>query len=112
MLTSDHGEILGERGGWFKQYFYEPSTTVPLIVREPDRYKPSRTSELVSLVDPLPTFMDIATDGNAPEPASPLDVNSLTGLLSGGDSSWDNAVISEYTGEGVSAPCRMVRRDN
>jgi choline-sulfatase len=56
--------------------------------------------------------MDIATDGNAPEPASPLDGNSLTGLLSGDDASWDNQVISEYTGEGVAAPCRMVRRDN
>jgi len=112
VLTSDHGEMLGERGGWFKQYFYEPSTTVPLIVRAPGRYKPGRASELVSLVDLLPTFMDIATDGNAPEPASPLDGNSLTGLLSGGDAGWDNRVISEYTGEGVAAPCRMVRRDN
>jgi len=112
VLTADHGEMLGERGGWFKQYFYEPSTGVPLIVRAPGRYRPGRASELVSLVDLLPTFMDIATNGDAPEPASPLDGNSLTGLLNGGDSSWDNKVISEYTGEGVTAPCRMIRRDN
>ena len=112
VLTADHGEMLGERGGWFKQYFYEPSTGVPLIVRAPGRYRPGRASELVSLVDLLPTFMDIATNGDAPEPASPLDGNSLTGLLNGGDSGWDNKVISEYTGEGVSAPCRMIRRDN
>ena len=112
VLTADHGEMLGERGGWFKQYFYEPSTGVPLIVRAPGRYRPGRASELVSLVDLLPTFMDIATNGNAPEPASPLDGNSLTGLLNDGDSGWDNKVISEYTGEGVSAPCRMIRRDN
>ena len=104
--------MLGERGGWVKQYFYEPSTGVPLIVRAPGRYRPGRASELVSLVDLLPTFMDIATNGDAPEPASPLDGNSLTGLLNGGDSGWDNKVISEYTGEGVSAPCRMIRRDN
>ncbi len=112
VLTGDHGEMLGERGGWFKQYFYEPSTGVPLIVRAPGRYAPGRVSELVSLVDLLPTFMDIATDGNAPQPASPLDGNTLTGLLSGGDPDWDNKVISEYTGEGVTAPCRMIRRDN
>ncbi len=112
VLTADHGEMLGERGGWFKQYFYEPSTGVPLIVRAPGRYRPGRASELVSLVDLLPTFMDIATNGDAPEPASPLDGNSLTGLLNGGDSGWDNKVISEYTGEGVSAPCRLIRRDN
>ena len=112
VLTSDHGEMLGERGAWFKQYFYEPSTGVPLIIRSPNRYKPGRVSELVSLVDLLPTFMDLATDGNAPEPFSSLDGHSLTGLLAGDDKNWDNRVISEYTGEGVIAPCRMVRRDN
>jgi len=112
MLTSDHGEMLGERGAWFKQYFYEPSSCVPLIVRAPDRYKPGRVSELVSLLDLLPTFMDLACDGNAPDPVSPVDGNSLVGLMSGGDPEWDNMIISEYTGEGVNIPCRMVRRDN
>ena len=112
VLTADHGEMLGERGGWFKQYFYEPSTRIPLIVRAPGRYRPNRVSELVSLVDLLPTFVDIATNGIAPEPVSALDGHSLAGLLSGGDPRWDNKVISEYTGEGVSTPCRMVRRDD
>jgi choline-sulfatase len=112
VLTSDHGEMLGERGAWFKQYFYEPSTCVPMIFRCPERFKPGRVSELTSLVDLLPTFMDLATDGKAPGPVSPMDGNSLTGLLAGGHADWDNRVISEYTGEGVNAPCRMVRRDN
>ncbi len=112
ILTSDHGEMLGERGAWFKQYFYEPSTRVPLIVRSPGRYKPGRVAELVSMVDLLPTCMDWASDDDAPEPVSSLDGHSLTGLLTGDDANWDNKVISEYTGEGVIAPCRMVRRDN
>jgi choline-sulfatase len=60
----------------------------------------------------LPTFMDIATDGSPTEQPGPLDGHSLTGLLQGDNSDWDNKVISEYTGEGVIAPCRMVRRDN
>lgn len=47
-----------------------------------------------------------------PGAVSPLDGHSLGGLLSGRDDKWDNAVIVEYTGEGVSAPCRMIRRDN
>ncbi|MBT6085467.1 MAG: choline-sulfatase [Rhodospirillaceae bacterium] len=112
VLTSDHGEMLGERGSWFKQYFYENSVRVPMIISHPGTYAPGRVSEHVSLVDLLPTFMDIATDGNAPDPVSPLDGNSLTGLLSGSDENWDNTVISEYTGEGVIAPCRMIRRGN
>ena len=112
VFTSDHGEMLGERGKWFKQYFYEGSVRVPLIVSMPGTFQSGRVSEHVSLVDLLPTFMDMATDGAAPDPVSPLDGHSLTGLLSGGDDGWDNTVISEYTGEGVIAPCRMIRRDD
>lgn len=110
VFTADHGEMLGERGKWFKQYFYEGSVRVPLIVSAPGKTKPGRVAEHVSLVDLLPTFMDLATDGNPPEPVTPLDGHTLTGLLAGEDADWDNTVISEYTGEGVIAPCRMIRR--
>ena len=112
IFTSDHGEMLGERGKWFKQYFFEGSVRVPLIISMPGTYAAGRVSEHVSLVDLLPTFMDAATDGQPPDPVSALDGNSLAGLLSGGDAAWDNTVISEYTGEGVIAPCRMIRRGN
>ncbi|MEK9671837.1 MAG: choline-sulfatase [Rhodospirillaceae bacterium] len=112
VLTSDHGEMLGERGAWFKQYFYEPSIGIPFVFRAPGRFKPARRKELVSLVDFLPTFMDFATDGGDWEAISDLDGHSLTGLLSGDGGGWDNVVVSEYTGEGVSVPCRMIRRDN
>lgn len=67
-------------------------------------------SELVSLVDLLPTLVDMATDGNSPEAVDPLDGNSLTGLLSGSADDWPDRVVSEYTGEGIRAPCRMIRR--
>ena len=112
VLTSDHGEMLGERGMWYKQAFFEWSARVPLIVRFPGEFQSRRVPQLVSLVDLLPTFMDLATGGRAAEPASPLDGNSLCGLLSGQADGRDNTVISEYTGEGVVAPCRMIRRDD
>ncbi len=112
VFTSDHGNMLGERGKWFKQYFYEASVRIPFIVSYPDTYSPARVSEHVSLVDLLPTLMEWATGGSEWLAVSPLDGNSLDGLLSGSDNSWDNTVISEYTGEGVIAPCRMIRRDN
>ena len=35
ILTSDHGEMLGERGAWYKMSFFEGSARVPLIVRAP-----------------------------------------------------------------------------
>jgi len=108
VFIADHGEMLGERGKWFKQYFYEGSVRIPMIVSYPGTYAPGRVSEHVSLVDLLPSFMDWA--GADWTPVNPMDGHSLDGLLSGDDPGWDNTVISEYTGEGVIAPCRMLRR--
>jgi choline-sulfatase len=108
VFTADHGEMLGERGMWFKQYFFEGSVRVPLIVNYPSAYSPRRVAEHVSLVDLLPTFMDWS--GAEWQQVTPLDGQSLDGLLSGGDEMRDGTVISEYTGEGVIAPCRMIRR--
>ena len=112
VFTSDHGEMLGERGQWFKQSFHEWSARIPLIVRVPGLSSTPRVTELVSLVDLLPTFMDVATQGNAPEPLAPLDGHSLEASMRGATGRRNNQVISEYTGEGVRAPCRMVRRDD
>ncbi len=112
VFTSDHGDMLGERGQWFKQTFFEWSARVPLIVSCPGRFRPRRVSRLVSLVDLLPTFLDWATGGSPPAPAVPVDGYSLTGLLeTGQDAGRPDQVISEYTGEGTCAPCRMVRRE-
>ncbi len=109
VFTADHGEMLGERGGWYKQYFYEHSARVPFIVSCPSRYKPARVNQCVSLADILPTAMDIASGGQDWSPTGKLDGNSLVPLLEGDGSGWDDTVISEYTGEGACAPCRMIR---
>lgn len=120
IFTADHGEMLGERGMWFKQTFYEWSTRIPLIIKTPKQKKAVRIKKLVSLVDLLPTLMDIATNSHSPPPISPLDGHSLMPLINHALQSkkttplvkWDNRVISEYTGEGVITPCRMIRRDD
>ncbi len=112
VFTSDHGEMLGEKGMWFKQYFFDPSSKVPLIVKYPKKFKPKRIKSLVSLVDLLPTLLDFATGNNTFQFASRIEGNSLSALLNGDSTNWDNAVISEYTGEGVISPCRMLRRNN
>jgi len=65
-----------------------------------------------SLVDLLPTFLDIAAQGGPRiEPVDPLAGRSLLPLLHGRapDDRPDEAV-SEYSSEGVVAPSRMVRR--
>ena len=111
IITSDHGEMLGERGMWFKQCFFEWSATVPLIFRMPGNQGGRTVPELVSLIDLLPTMVEIASDGKElPETATPLDGRSLVPLLSG-SRVWNNEIISEYTGEGVNTPCRMIRQN-
>ena len=109
VFTSDHGEMLGERGMWFKQTFYEWSARVPLIICCPSEIVPARIAAPVSLVDLLPTLLDLATSGKPPEPTDPLDGASLCPLMVGNEHDRERAVISEYSAEGVSAASRMVR---
>jgi choline-sulfatase len=109
-FCADHGEMLGERGMWFKQTFYEPSVRVPLVVRAP-RVDPGRRGEVCSLVDLLPTFLDIATRGREPvEPVDALAGSSLLPLLESNARDWPNGAIAEYASEGVVAPSRMLRK--
>ena len=111
IFTSDHGEMLGERGMWFKQAFFEWSAAIPLIISIPGMKTRGEVSELVSLVDLLPTLAEIGGDGHVTAEAQDWDGHSLLSIMSG-QADWDNRVISEYTGEGVNAPCRMIRRDD
>jgi len=111
IFTSDHGEMLGERGLWYKMNFFEWSARVPLLVHAPNRFAARRVSRNVSLVDLLPTLVDLAANGPPPALAAPADGASLVPLLKGVDSAWDDTVYGEYLAEGAVAPCLMVLRD-
>jgi choline-sulfatase len=111
IVTSDHGEMLGERGLWYKMSFFEPSARVPLIMTAPGRLAPRRVSENVSLVDLFPTVMEIAHDGTPFVPGDPIDGTSLLPLLRGdAGASWPDTVLGEYLAEGTLAPMVMIRR--
>lgn len=112
VFASDHGELLGERGLWYKMSYFEPSARVPLIVHAPGRFEPGRIAQPVSLVDLLPTFVDVAAspvESKTWSPAAPLDGVSLVPLLLGGAGGPDQ-VVAEYLAEGVFAPLVMIRR--
>ena len=108
ILLSDHGEMLGERGLWFKMSFFEGACRIPLIVHAPGRFASGVVEQCVSLVDVLPTLAELAGDGQAPDYATPLDGRSLLPHLqrSGGH----DEAIGEYLAEGVVAPLVMLRR--
>jgi choline-sulfatase len=108
VLLADHGDMLGERGLWYKMSFFENACRVPLVVHAPARFAARRVAASVSLVDILPTLVDFAYDGAAPAYPDSIDGRSLLPHLqaSGGH----DGVSAEYFAEGAVAPIIMLRR--
>ena len=111
IFTSDHGEMMGERGSWYKFNPYEPSIRVPLIANVPDMAQPKREARAVSLMDLFPTFLDIASPDIPYDLAEPLDGQSLMPMLAGKDTTRKDEAIIEYMAEGVYDPAIILRRD-
>lgn len=108
VYTSDHGEMAGENGLWWKTTFYEGSVKVPLIVSYPPAFKAGqRKKEVVSLMDVGATLVDLARAGPWPENAG----TSLVPLLNDQPVNWANEALSEYPPEfGWGLPAeRMIR---
>jgi choline-sulfatase len=106
IVTSDHGDMLGERGLWYKMTFYERAVRVPLIVAGPGVKMRRRVADPVSHLDLLPTLAEIA---GAKIDADGLDGASLSPALKRGARP-RGEVAGEYMGEGCSAPVVMIRR--
>lgn len=103
VFTSDHGDMLGERGLWYKMAPFEDSVRVPLLVHAPGRFAPRRVAAPVSLLDLVPTLVDLTGGLRDDAPAAPLDGVSLLGALEG-DPAPERDVPLEYLAEGVRAP--------
>jgi len=109
VLLSDHGESLGERGLWFKRSFYDVALQIPLIVSAPSMFGAGRRPENVSLVDLLPTVVQMADpDAGLTSIETPHDGRSLWPALGGNDLTGPDRVIAEMTGEGLDSPAIMV----
>lgn len=108
VVVSDHGESLGERGLWYKMNFYEGGSRVPLIVHAPNTFTHRRVAASVSLVDVLPTLLElcgIALPGDAV-----FSGRSLVAHMRGQGAR--DEVFGEYLAEGALAPIVMIRRSN
>ena len=61
IFTSDHGDLLGDHGLWYKCFGFEGSLRVPLLMRWPNHIQPqTRCSEIASLLDLFPTLLSSA----------------------------------------------------
>ncbi|KAF9886885.1 hypothetical protein FE257_011008 [Aspergillus nanangensis] len=108
VFTGDHGDMLGERGLWYKMNWYENSARVPMIVHAPKRFASRRVPQNVSTMDILPTFVDMV--GASLIPGLPMDGVSLMPYLTGSDGVKTDTVLGEYMAEGTQSPVVMVRR--
>ena len=105
LFLSDHGEMLGERGLWFKMNFFEGASRVPLMIAAPG-LSPQRIDTPVSTIDVTPTLADLAgLDLSAVMPWT--DGESLLPLIGG--QVRQTPVAMEYAAEGSVAPMVALR---
>lgn len=106
VFVSDHGEMLGRRGLWFKMNFYEGSARVPMMIAAPD-LAPRRVDDPVSTIDLTPTLCDLAGVSMA-EVMPWTDGESLLPLAKG--AARTTPVAMEYAAEGSIAPMVALRQ--
>ena len=100
VFVSDHGEMLGRRGLWFKMNFFEGASRVPLMVAAPG-LEPGRVDTPVSTIDVTPTICDLA--GVSMDEVLPwTDGESLVPLARGFDRT--SPVAIEYAAEASITP--------
>ena len=109
-FAADHGDMLGERGMWYKMSFYDWSVRVPMIVAWSGEIAPRRIRANASLFDLAPTLAEIGANGDPGNQLPECDGRSFAALLRGDDSQWPDIGISEYLCEATPAPYVMIRR--
>ncbi len=79
--VSDHGEMAGEHGLWWKHTWHEASTRIPFVVQVPDQRRgvqePRYSDATASLIDLFPTLCGLAGLPQ-PEGVDGLDLSGVT----------------------------------
>ena len=104
LYTSDHGEMLGEHGIWYKNSFHEGSARVPLIWSFPERFPTGRVIDAPAMnMDIFPTLVELCdlpvVDG--------LEGSSLVPVMTGQDDGKNRIALSENYRGGSAG--RMIR---
>lgn len=105
LFVSDHGDMLGERGLWFKMSFYEGSSRVPMMLSAPG-LEPRLERTPVSNIDVCPTLCDVA--GISMDEVAPwTQGQSILPLAKGAPRT--SPVAMEYAAEASYAPLVSLR---
>jgi len=112
LFISDHGDMLGERGLWYKMSFFEWSLRIPMILWAPGRVAPATVAAPVSQVDVLPTLTRLAAEATGTSVPAPIDPLDGRDLIARAETAGEAAarVVAEYLAEGTGQPMLMIRR--
>lgn len=104
VYTADHGEMLGDRGIWYKNSFYDGSATIPFIWSFPKALSQGKVVRTPAMnMDVLPTLCDLCA---LPKPSG-LEGSSLVPVLTGKEDGAERIALSEnYRGNFAG---RMIR---
>jgi arylsulfatase A-like enzyme len=103
VYASDHGEMLGDRGRYFKTVPYRGAVHIPLVIAGPDTQAGILSGELAQLHDLAATFAEYG-GGSMPEPAEAL---SLLSLAAGGE-----GTLREYQFSALSFSLKETEHDD
>lgn len=99
VITSDHGDYLGDHWLGEKTFFHDTTTKVPLIIYDPspdaDATRGTVCAELVEGIDLLPTFLE-AAGGDVASVDHVLEGHSLLPILRGDSRPVRETVFCEY----------------
>ena len=105
LFASDHGDMIGERGMWFKKTLFDPAIRIPIIVARPGD-SATRVYAPVSLLDIFPTLLELG--GIAAEDIkTTYDGRSLVPALDGTEP--EGPILVEHIDGGTTAPRVCVR---
>ena len=108
VFTADHGEMLGERGLWYKMAFFEGAARVPLLVRAPGRFARAAGWPSRSRCSTSPRRCSSCRAAlDAADPA--LDGTSLVPVAARRPGGAARPVARRVPGRGRGAPLVMVR---
>ena len=97
VLTSDHGDYLGDHWMGEKDLFHNPSVKIPMIIYDSsskaDATRGTTCDALVEAIDLVPTFVEAAGGKVA---SNILEGRALTPLLHGETPDWREYAISEF----------------
>ena len=114
VFLSDHGEMLGERGMWYKMSMFEHSVRIPMIFSGTGIAK-GRDGYNTSIIDIVPTLIELAGGKVEDMPVKltgrslkPVVVSDCSGTR--GRDGENAVVVSDFSAGGAPGPVRMVKQ--